>query len=200
MRPYVKRHAFFLNADGYPRREEAAPQSIGGTIAALSTSQRKRLVERLAKRSTHSEPILHITLSAPEGLRLSAVEWRRAIDAVFRTFGIPGETVPWAGWRHGNTAQDHVHLYVLRVTFVGRVLEIEPTDRLCNAAHRAVCHALYLPQPEYEELGDPVRAIPLIPARRRTGIRAKAAAALEQAFSSLPTDKDALSDLSLIHI
>lgn len=67
-------------------------------------------MEKVASYSRSQKPVWNISMSAPEGVRLTAEQWQQAAAENLRVMGAKPENHQYAIYRHSDTQQDHIHI------------------------------------------------------------------------------------------
>lgn len=93
---------------------------IGGTIEESSVDDIVKALLVPQKVRKVDKPVYHISLSQPPGERLTSDKWRDVIEAFLEKMEIPPDT-PWIAYRHNDTAHDHVHICMSRVSLSGKL-------------------------------------------------------------------------------
>lgn len=90
--------------------EDFGSRNLVGTT--LSAWQEQMIATATSARAT-AKPILHFVISLAEGEHWAEGQAEEAIDIVLQTLGLKRCAVVWS--RHGNTANAHLHVCVIRV-------------------------------------------------------------------------------------
>lgn len=93
---------------------------IGGTV--LESSVEEMIGELLIPLTLRKckKPCYHISLSLPLDERLSKETWNAIMKSFLNKMDIPTDT-PWCAYRHQDTAHDHVHICLSRVSLSGKI-------------------------------------------------------------------------------
>lgn len=129
----------------YPHRGGAC---LGGSILGDKPSRMLRAFEAHHGRFGVADeaPLLHLTVSAPRGVRLTPRAWRATLALTLRELGAPIHTLVWVAYRHLRTMTDHAHLLFSRYTIHGTpITPITPPD-LYDVGNR-LCRRVGLPTP-----------------------------------------------------
>lgn len=129
MRPYTTSHA---TADNILRYLSKGGQLLFGSLPITTLRQAKTALRPFEE--PNGCGLLHITLSLPQGHRLTDDAWFDVTDVVLSRMGIPTNLVPWFSSGREDTHCDHIHIVSARQTFTGRKLDITTsilnTDRI----------------------------------------------------------------------
>lgn len=188
MRPYITFHSDALAAVIYGL--ERADDVIGGTIPHLAPERIAAVLDASAPKGVRmKDPVLHITLSAPEGVRLPRLVWQDVIKHVLIRLGIDPDTHPWIAFRHSDKNCDHVHVPVSRGDFFGKPGAALPDDLdvLCAEIHRDLALRLGFEVPDYPVLAPHPRLHSRAPKRR--GENPLVAALHEEVAKTLVEDR-----------
>jgi len=159
MRPHFTSHHSAVELARYDLRKGS--EVLGGTVIARSASKLRDRFEQFGACG-----FVHVTLSAPEGIRLDRETWLASMCFVLSRHRFPVELTPWVMARHTDTPGDHVHCFAARETFEFR--EIRPIRSKAHTAetHQLLAERLGLPIPDYFSLTAPPRIYGNVPLRR----------------------------------
>ena len=76
-------------------------------------------MQKVASYSRSQKPVWNISMSAPEGVRLTAEQWQQAAAENLRVMGVEPERHQYAIYRHSDTQQDHIHILLNSVPVDG---------------------------------------------------------------------------------
>lgn len=129
----------------YPHRGGAC---LGGSILGDKPSRMLRTFEAHHRRFGIADeaPMMHLTVSAPRGGRLTTRAWRATLSMTLRELGAPIHTLVWVAYRHLRTATDHVHLLFSRYTIHGTAISPITLPDLYDLGNR-LCRRVGLPTP-----------------------------------------------------
>lgn len=138
----------------YPRRGGAC---LGGSILADMPSRMVRAFEAHHARVgvVDDAPMMHLTVSAPRGVKLTTRAWRATLSATLRDLGASMHQLVWVAYRHLRAATDHVHLLFSRYTIHGVRIVPNMSRDLYDLGNR-LSHRLRLPTPFPDIKGGPV--------------------------------------------
>ena len=129
MRPFTTSHA---TANNILRYLSKGGQLLSGSLPVSTLRQAKAALRSFEEPNGYG--LLHITLSMPQGHRLTDDVWFDLTDVVLSGMGIPSNLVPWLSWGREDTHCDHIHIVSGKQTFTGRKLDISTsvlnTDRI----------------------------------------------------------------------
>lgn len=189
MRPHFTSHHSAVELARYDLRKGS--ELLGGTVIARSPSKLRDHFEQFGACG-----FVHITLSAPEGIRLDRETWLASMCFVLSRHRFPVELTPWVMARHTDTPGDHVHCFAARETFEFR--EIRPIRSNAHTAetHQLLAERLGLPIPEYFSSTAPPRIYGNVPLRRlnRDTEYRRLADDLNAGLAKWPENLDALND------
>ena len=169
MRPHLTWHGDPNRLNRYVNRPDA--EALGGTIPYFSDRDLFQRFRTCIEDDPRPEPIMHMTLSLPKGIRAIRKIWLKIIKAAMTIIGLDPEATLWFSKRHRDTDCDHVHTAVVLRDFAGRPLHVSGSDAKAEEVHRHLCEMLGLPQPQYfNESGSP-RLDPITPKRRLVGAK-----------------------------
>lgn len=164
MRPHLTWHGDPKRLNGYVNRPDA--EALGGTIPNFSDRDLFQRFRACIKEDPRPEPIMHMTLSLPKGIRATRQVWLKIIKAAMKIIGLDPEMTPWFSKRHQDTDCDHVHTAVVLRDFAGRPLHVSGSDAKAEEVHRYLCEMLGLPPPQYFSESASPRLDPITPQRR----------------------------------
>jgi len=129
----------------YPHRGGAC---LGGSILADKPSSMLRAFEahHFRFRKTDDASMMHLTISAPRGIRLTPRAWRVVFASTLRDLGAPLHQLVWVAYRHLRAATDHVHLLFSRYTIHGAAVALAKTPDMYELGNR-LSRRLRLPTP-----------------------------------------------------
>lgn len=90
--------------------DRSDPQALAREMAEHAAAERPNL----------KNPVLHVSLSAAPGERLTDEQWRTVAEAYRERMGL--SDTHYVLVRHSDTDHDHVHLVMSRVTFEGKTV------------------------------------------------------------------------------
>ncbi|MEG3843962.1 relaxase/mobilization nuclease domain-containing protein, partial [Microcoleus sp. herbarium14] len=103
------------NEEGLSKAQKA--QKSGKTellkINNLLSTDHKGIAAEMtynAALSRSKKPVWNISMSAPEGIRLSDEQWKTAAELNLKALGAVPERFQYAIWRHSDTKNDHIHI------------------------------------------------------------------------------------------
>lgn len=189
MRPHLTTHLSAVELARYDLRKGS--ELLGGTVIARSASKLRDHFEQFGACG-----FVHITLSAPEGIRLDRETWLASMRFVLKRHQFPVELTPWVMARHTDTPGDHVHSFAALETFEFREIRPIRSKAHTSETHQLLAERLGLPMPDYFSPAAPPRlhgSVPLRRLNRDTEYR-RLADDLNAGFTKWPENLDALND------
>lgn len=165
MRPHVRRHIHAATALLYDDSRSA--EILDGTLPYRGPAEAIADFESLRPRQIgNHRPYLHLTLSAPDGIRIEAPLWGRIIRHTLFRLDFPPDRMPFLAFRHSDAAQDHAHVSLVRGTFLGAFIHGDLSEETSARIHRELTTRLALPPVDYPILSPFPRLESRAPKRR----------------------------------
>ena len=116
--------AALYDAEGLSNTQKAQK---AGKVELLETSNLLSIdapgiaqeMQKVASYSRSQKPVWNISMSAPEGVRLTAEQWQQAAAENLRVMGVEPDRHQYAIYRHSDTQQDHIHILLNSVPVDG---------------------------------------------------------------------------------
>ena len=100
---------------------KAPAEHIGGTVWGSIDEMRSQLEATEKIRPEIRKPVVHFSLSLPtDDGKLDSGKWLDIAEDFMRGMKFPEDTA-WVAVRHSDTAHDHIHIVVSRISLSGKV-------------------------------------------------------------------------------
>lgn len=100
---------------------KAPAEHIGGTVWGSIDEMRSQLEATEKIRPEIRKPVVHLSLSLPtDDGKLDSGKWLDIAEDFMRGMKFPEDTA-WVAVRHSDTAHDHIHIVVSRISLSGKV-------------------------------------------------------------------------------
>lgn len=107
--------AALYDAEGLSQTQKAQK---AGKVELLETSNLLSIdapgiaqeMQKVASYSRSQKPVWNISMSAPEGVRLTMAQWQQAAAHNLRVMGVDPARHQYAIYRHSDTPRDHIHI------------------------------------------------------------------------------------------
>jgi hypothetical protein len=106
-------YAMALDSLGVEPGEKVQDFGCRNLVGATLSAWQEQMIAIATRATAKSKPILHFILSLEQGEEWAEGQADEAIDILLQTLGLKRCAVVWS--RHGNTANPHLHLCVIRV-------------------------------------------------------------------------------------
>lgn len=205
MKAKLSKGAGFVGVLRYAMQESKDPEIVSCNMSGdtpVSLAREFAAIRRL--RSDVKKPVLHLSLSCPEGERLSSAQWNDAIQLVMSRLGFTDQNA-YVAVRHGDTDHDHVHVISSRITLAGMLIHDSRDVYRAIEATQEVEKALGLTMTEGLTHAHP-RKVPSkaeIEQALRTGrppARQAIAKAIDRASADHPTLQQMIDRLTVVGI
>lgn len=102
-------------------KEKAPAEHIGGTVWGSMTEMKHQFEATGKIRPEIGKPVVHFSLSLPsDDGKLDSGKWLDIAEDFMRGMKFPEDTA-WVAVRHSDTAHDHIHIVVSRISLSGKV-------------------------------------------------------------------------------
>ena len=100
---------------------KASAEHIGGTVWGSMTEMKHQFEATGRIRPEIGKPVVHFSLSLPsDDGKLDSGKWLDIAEDFMRGMKFPEDTA-WVAVRHSDTAHDHIHIVVSRISLSGKV-------------------------------------------------------------------------------
>jgi hypothetical protein len=118
----LSKGAGFAGVLRYAMQEGKDPEIVGGNMSGDTPASLAREFDAIRRlRLDVKKPVLHLSLSCPDGEQLLAVQWDEAIKVVMGRLGFTDQNA-YVAVRHGDADHDHVHVIASRITLAGALV------------------------------------------------------------------------------
>lgn len=109
---------------------------IGGTMSGSTVAEiSQEFAGVIGQRPDIKRPVWNVSLTLPEGERLTDEDWAHAARRLLERIGRDPDNILFAVVRHTDTAHDHIHIVSSRVGVDGKVWEVwQDAHRTIEAA------------------------------------------------------------------